>query len=144
VVLFYHTRGQHAAARCYTDKVAFDGVDLSDIDIGNGESVTAVQEVAYLGSYATQAGTDLKDVEERISKASPAFGGCAVRCSAQALPLSTEGRHNGGHAQCVEAAGGLVQPATSSSAAAAAAAAAAVATKAVDVATGSRTTGNRQ
>jgi hypothetical protein len=33
-----------------------------------------VQEARYLGSYATQAGTDLRDVEERISKASQAFG----------------------------------------------------------------------
>jgi hypothetical protein len=33
-----------------------------------------VQEAKYLGSYATQAGTDLRDVEERISKASQAFG----------------------------------------------------------------------
>jgi hypothetical protein len=69
VVLFFPK-----PARCYTDKVAFDGADLSDIDIGNGEPVTAVQEAKYLGSYATQAGTDLRDVEERISKASQAFG----------------------------------------------------------------------
>ena len=33
-----------------------------------------VQEAKYLGSYATRAGTDLRDVEERISKASQAFG----------------------------------------------------------------------
>ena len=47
---------------------------MSDIDIGNGESVVVVQEAKYLGSYATRAGTDLRDVEERISKASQAFG----------------------------------------------------------------------
>jgi hypothetical protein len=31
--------------------------------------VAVVQEAKYLGSYATRAGTDLRDVEERISKA---------------------------------------------------------------------------
>jgi hypothetical protein len=35
-------------------------VDLSDIDIGNGEPVAVVQEAKYLGSYATRAGTDLR------------------------------------------------------------------------------------
>jgi len=69
VVLFYPK-----PARCYTDTATFDSVDLSDIDIGNGESVAVVQEAKYLGSYATRAGTDLRDVEERISKASQAFG----------------------------------------------------------------------
>jgi hypothetical protein len=47
VVLFYPKR-----AHCYTDTATFDGVDLIDIDIGNGESVTVVQEAKYLGSYA--------------------------------------------------------------------------------------------
>jgi hypothetical protein len=49
VVLFYPK-----PARCYTDKVAFNDVDLSDIDIGNGEPVAVVQEAKYLGSYATR------------------------------------------------------------------------------------------
>jgi hypothetical protein len=69
VVLFYPK-----PSRCYTNTATFDGVDLSDIDIGNGESVAVVQEAKYLGCYATRAGTDPRDVEERISTASQAFG----------------------------------------------------------------------
>jgi hypothetical protein len=69
VVLFYPK-----PARCYDDKATFDGVDLSDIDIGNGDSVSVVEEAKYLGSYATRAANDLRDVEARISKASQAFG----------------------------------------------------------------------
>jgi hypothetical protein len=70
VVLFYPK-----PARCYADKEAFDGVDLTDIDIGNGQSVAVVEEAKYLGSsYATRAGNDLRDVEARIDKASQAFG----------------------------------------------------------------------
>jgi hypothetical protein len=61
-------------ARCYIDTAAFNVVDLSYINIGKGESVMGVQEAKYLGSYTTQAGTDLRDVEERISKASQACG----------------------------------------------------------------------
>jgi hypothetical protein len=75
VVLFYPK-----PARCYTDTATFDSVDLSDIDIGNGESVAVVQEAKYLGSYATRAGTDLRrDVDVEDSQA-------IVRCAqAQAL-----------------------------------------------------------
>ena len=69
VVLFYPK-----PARCYADKETFDGVDLTDIDIGNGQSVTVVEEAKYLGSYAARAGNDLRDVEARIDKASKAFG----------------------------------------------------------------------
>jgi hypothetical protein len=32
------------------DTATFDGVDLSDIDIGNGEPVAVVQEAKHLGS----------------------------------------------------------------------------------------------
>ena len=49
-------------------------MDLTDIDIGNGQSVTVVEEAKYLGSYAARAGNDLRDVEARIDKASKAFG----------------------------------------------------------------------
>jgi hypothetical protein len=50
-----------------------------------------------LGSYATQAGTDLRDVEERAHLK----GQSGLRC-AQALPIPTGGRcRNGGQAQCL-------------------------------------------
>ena len=48
VVLFYPK-----PARCYTDTAAFDSVDLSDIDNGNGEPVAVVQEAKYLLAKAT-------------------------------------------------------------------------------------------
>jgi hypothetical protein len=88
VVLFYPK-----PARCYTDTAAFDGVDLSNTDIGNGEPVTAVQEAKYLGSYATQAGTDLRDVEERILKASQAFG-ALKHCLFRQRDIATEAKRS--------------------------------------------------
>jgi hypothetical protein len=54
--------------------VTFDSADLSDIYIGNGESVSVVQETQYMRSYATRASSNLRDVEEHITQASKAFG----------------------------------------------------------------------
>jgi hypothetical protein len=51
--------------------------------------VTAVQEANYLGSYATRAGTDLRDVEERISMASQAFG-ALKHCLFRRADVTTE------------------------------------------------------
>jgi hypothetical protein len=82
-VLFYPK-----PALCYTDTATFDGVDLRDIDIGNGESVTAEQEASkYLGSYATRAGTDLSQGRSGAH----IKGQSGLRC-AQALPLPTKRR----------------------------------------------------
>ena len=70
VVLFYPK-----PARCYANKVTFDGVDLTGHRHRQWtQSVTVVEEVKYLGSYAARAGNDLRDVEARIDKASKAFG----------------------------------------------------------------------
>jgi hypothetical protein len=44
-VLFYPK-----PARCYADTATFDGVDLSDTNIGNGKPVTAVQEQSTWGA----------------------------------------------------------------------------------------------
>jgi hypothetical protein len=44
VVLFYPK-----PARCYTDTAAFDGVDLSDSDIGNGEPTVPALPISAPG-----------------------------------------------------------------------------------------------
>jgi hypothetical protein len=90
VVLFYPK-----PARCYTDTATFDGVDLSDINIGNGESVTAVQEEKYLGELRDASGHRLQGRRGAHLK-----GQSGLRC-AQALPIPTGRRRNGGQAHSV-------------------------------------------
>ena len=58
----------------YADPVTFDGVDLSDIPLPNGNVVPIVLKARYLGSMVSREGTDDMDVDARVAAATRAFG----------------------------------------------------------------------
>lgn len=58
----------------YASRETFDDADLSDIVINGNRYVPVVQQFTYLGSIVSSDGSDEKDIEVRIRKASNAFG----------------------------------------------------------------------
>ena len=64
-----------AAPECmYDDAESFDGVDLSDVDLGNGRYIPVVSVFKYLGSMLTRDCRDSADVDARVKSAGAAFG----------------------------------------------------------------------
>ena len=60
--------------KCYLDPTTFDGVDLSDITLGEHTYFPIVTKFCYLGSYITRDCKDIEDVNNRLKKAGNAFG----------------------------------------------------------------------
>ena len=58
----------------YKDPSTYDGADLSDIDLGDGDYLPIVLQFLYLGSVISSDCTDTLDVQTRIEKAGNAFG----------------------------------------------------------------------
>ena len=58
----------------YKDPSTYDGADLSDIDLGDGDYLPIVLQFLYLGSVISSDCTDTLDVRTRIEKAGNAFG----------------------------------------------------------------------
>ena len=58
----------------YASPETYDNADLSDIIISDNRYVPVVQQFTYLGSIVSADGSDERDVEVRIRKASNAFG----------------------------------------------------------------------
>ena len=72
----------------YTDPITFDGADLSDILLPGGLFMSVVDLFKYLGSYISRSGSDLPDVDARITSASKAFGAlsaCLFRSTSVSL-----------------------------------------------------------
>ena len=71
-----------APENLYEDPETFDGMDMSDVDVGNG-TIPIVNEFKYLGSLITQDCRDGPDIDGRIKKAGAAFGAlrrCLFSC----------------------------------------------------------------
>ena len=60
--------------KCYLDPTTFDGIDLSDITLGEHTYFPIVTKFCYLGSYITRDCKDIEDVNNRLKKAGNAFG----------------------------------------------------------------------
>ena len=63
-----------ADPRCYTNRVSFDGVDLSPIKWDVLFSIHVVDAFKYLGSHLCKTCTDTLDVSSRIQSGAKAFG----------------------------------------------------------------------
>ena len=61
-----------APEKTYNDPASFDGVDLSDIDLGDGVYMSIVDVFCYLGSMLSRDCRDTADVISRIDAASGA------------------------------------------------------------------------
>ena len=58
----------------YDDPTTFDGADLSDFTLPNGNVIPVVDKAKYLGSIVSRDCTDDVDVSARVLAASKAFG----------------------------------------------------------------------
>ena len=63
-----------APSKMYNDPMTYDGCDLSDVELGDGNYMPIVDIFKYLGSLLTRDCTDTADVEAGINAASHAFG----------------------------------------------------------------------
>ena len=63
-----------APLHTYTDPTTYDGVDLSDVQLGGGRSWPVVEKFSYLGDMVERCGGDASAVAARITAAGKAFG----------------------------------------------------------------------
>ena len=65
-----------APLHCYTDPESFDGMDVSNILLGDGSFIPVVDQFCYLGSLLTRDCRDDADVTKCIAAAGGHLGHC--------------------------------------------------------------------
>jgi hypothetical protein len=63
-----------ADPRCYTDRVSFDGVDMSPIKWDGQFSIPVIDAFKYLGSHLCRTCTNTLDASSRLQSGAKAFG----------------------------------------------------------------------